>query len=492
MISTEQLYQVLEQRFGFTHFRPGQLEALKQLAAGHHTLAVLPTGAGKTLIYELYGTVTSQLVLIVSPLISLMADQVTTLNVQGEKRAAALTSLMTYAEKNWVLRHLGQYRFLFVSPEMLSQDQVLAAFQAAKVGLLVVDEAHCISTWGPDFRPEYLLLGQIRHQLNDPLTLMTTATATPQVRADVKQKLQLPQAVEIIQPVDRPNIFLDVESFQTRADKDDRLVELVAGLKKPGVIYFSSKKKANEMAALLNAKTASRVAAYHADLDPETRFKVQQQFMQNQLDVICATSAFGMGIDKDNVRFVIHYHLPSDVEAYWQEIGRAGRDGEQSVAILLYQPGDEQIARFLSEATVPQENEIHYYFRQDAPQMAGDVKANLIWFYKQHRYREEQVQASFAKRRQQRLNALQKMLSYVRTSGCKRQYIQRYFDQFPGGSKAPKHCCSIDEPGFNLSELGLLAAKSEPAGEQKELEATAWQSILLQLFNDAGHASSTT
>lgn len=485
MISTKQLYQTLQQRFGFTRFRPGQLAALKQLTAGHHTLAVLPTGAGKTLIYELYGAITQQLVLIVSPLISLMADQVTTLNVQGEKRAAALTSLMTYSEKNWVLRHLAQYRFLFISPEMLSQDQVLAAFQSAPVGLLVVDEAHCISTWGPDFRPEYLLLGQIRHQLNDPLTLMTTATATQQVREDVKQKLQLPQAVEIIQPVDRPNIFLDVESFQTRAAKDERLIELVAALKKPGVIYFSSKKKANQMAELLSSKTASRVAAYHADLDSETRFKVQQQFMQDQLDVICATSAFGMGIDKNNVRFVIHYHMPSDVEAYWQEIGRAGRDGEQSVAILLYQPGDEQIAQFLSEATVPQGNEIHYYFQQDAPKTVADEKANLIWFYKRHHYREEQVQASFAKRRQQRFNALRKMLGYVYTPDCKRQYIQRYFDRLQSELNEPKHCCSSDEPEFTPEKLGLLTVRGERTAKQAELSTTDWQSILGQLFNDA-------
>jgi Superfamily II DNA helicase len=155
------------------------------------------------------------------------------------------------------------------------------------------------------------------------------------------------------------------------------LVELVAKLKKPGVVYFSSKKKANEMAELLSAKTDCRVTAYHADLDSETRFKVQQQFMQDQLDVICATSAFGMGIDKNNVRFVIHYHVPSDIESYWQEIGRAGRDGQQSVAILLYQAGDEQIAAFLSEATVPQGNEIHYYFQQKTPQVTGDRKSKF-------------------------------------------------------------------------------------------------------------------
>ncbi|WP_203648386.1 RecQ family ATP-dependent DNA helicase [Secundilactobacillus yichangensis] len=490
MISTEQLYQTLKQHFRFTDFRAGQLDALTALSAGQNTLAVLPTGAGKTLIYELYGVVTQKLVLIVSPLISLMQDQVTALTVKGEKRAAALTSLMTYSEKNWVLRHLSEYRFLFVSPEMLSQDQILSAFQRVQIGLLVVDEAHCISTWGPDFRPEYLLLGQIRHQLGDPLTLMATATATQHVRDDIKQKLQLPQATEIVEPVDRQNIFLSVERFDTQNDKNDRLIELVAKLKKPGVVYFSSKKKANEMAELLTAKTNSKVAAYHADLDPETRFKVQQQFMQDQLDVICATSAFGMGIDKNNVRFVIHYHVPSDVESYWQEIGRAGRDGEQSVAILLYQSGDEQIAQFLSEATIPQDNEIHYYFQQNAPQIAGDEKANLIWFYKQHGYREDQLQAAFAKRREQRLLALRKMMGYLRTTACKRRYIQAYFDQLKGDDHLPKHCCSSDEPQPDFKGLGLLASTADSAAANDPQNSnTEWQAILTRLFNFAGHQS---
>ncbi|MFC6253414.1 RecQ family ATP-dependent DNA helicase [Secundilactobacillus hailunensis] len=485
MISTEQLYQTLQKRFGFSHFRAGQLEALTALTAGQNTLAVLPTGAGKTLIYELYGAATQQLVLIVSPLISLMQDQVTTLNVKGEKRAAALTSLMTYPEKNWVLQHLTAYRFLFVSPEMLSQDAVLSALQNVSLGLLVVDEAHCISTWGPDFRPEYLLLGQIRHQLNDPLTLMTTATATQHVKTDIKQKLQLPDATEVVLPIDRQNIFLDVAQFETQTDKDDRLIELVTTLKKPGVVYFSSKKKANETAELLALKTHCRVAAYHAGLDPETRFKVQQQFMQDQLDVICATSAFGMGIDKNNVRFVIHYHVPSDLEAYWQEIGRAGRDGKQSIAILLYQPGDEQIAQFLSDATVPQENEIHYYFQQMAPQIAGDEKANLIWFYKQHHYQERQVQELFERRREQRMVAFRKMMGYLRTPTCKRQYVQHYFDQVSQPDELPADCCSSDQPDIDLTALGLISTNDSVTVSQNEGPAS-WQAILTQLFNADG------
>ncbi|MTV81204.1 RecQ family ATP-dependent DNA helicase [Secundilactobacillus folii] len=476
MISNDQFYQTLRLRFGFDSFRPGQLEALTSLASGQNTLAVLPTGAGKTLIYELYGAVTHQLVLVVSPLISLMQDQVISLNVRGEKRAAALTSQMSRSEHQWVVNHLKFYRYLFVSPEMLSQPQVLAAVKAVKPGLLVVDEAHCISTWGPDFRPEYLLLGQIRHQLGDPLTLMTTATATNRVKADIKRKMQLSKAAEIIQPVDRPNIFLDVERFEAADDKDARLVELVSELRTPGVIYFSSKKKANEMAELLNAKTSCRVAAYHADLDAETRFKVQQQFMQDQLDVICATSAFGMGIDKNNIRFVIHYHLPGDLESYWQEIGRAGRDGQQSVAILLYLSGDEQLSQFLSDATVPQDDEISYYFKHQ-PQENSAEKANLIWFYKQHGYREEQIKLAFTKRREQRALALSQLMTYVRIPTCKRAFIQGYFGQ-PIASKVSQ-CCVNDSEGLDLQQLGLLVSTPVSSGTQQ----ADWQTIIAQLFN---------
>lgn len=475
MISDSQFYQALKQTFGFETFRPGQLEALKALGAGKDTLAVLPTGAGKTLIYELYGFLADQLVVVVSPLISLMQDQVATLSVRGEKRAAALTSMMTYNEKQAVLAHLNQYRFLFVSPEMLSQSAVLTAISRVQLGLLVVDEAHCISTWGPDFRPEYLLLGQIRHLLGDPLTLMATATATDHVKADIKAKLQLPDAEEIILPVDRQNIFLNVEKFEVLADKDERLETLVQQLKKPGVIYFSSKQKADEMAAYLNQKTTCHVAAYHADLDLETRFKVQQQFMLGQLDVICATSAFGMGIDKNNVRFVIHYHLPGDLESYWQEIGRAGRDGQPSIAILLYQPGDEQIAQFLSETTVPEPNEIDYYYHQKAPLAAPDNKANLIWFYRDHHVSLERVLAGFEKRREQRFRALQKMLAYVRINSCRREFIRSYFDQTD--SEKPTHCCDNDEQ-LDISALGLETTDNE----RVQLASTDWQSIVTQLF----------
>lgn len=476
MTVEQRLTQLLTQHFGFQTFRPGQLEALTELCAGRNTLALLPTGAGKTLIYELYGYYAEQLVVVVSPLISLMQDQVATMAVHGEKRAASLTSVMSYGERQWTLTHLDQYHYLFVSPEMLSQSAVLTAIKRCDLGLLVVDEAHCISTWGPDFRPEYLLLGTIRKRLGTPLTLMTTATATATVKRDVLQKLAITDPAVVALPVDRDNIFLTVKIVENQAEKDEQLVSLVAALQKPGVIYFSSKQKADEMAVTLTQKTGCEVAAYHADLAPEERFKVQQQFMQNRIDVICATSAFGMGIDKDNVRFVIHYHLPGDLESYWQEIGRAGRDGQQSLAVLLYQPGDEQIADYLSQANLPEPAEIRYYYQVKQSAVAGDQHGQLVQFYRQHHANVEQVLHLFDERRLQRQRALQRMLGYVRTTSCRRQYIQQYFDQTAGKTVTP--CCDVDEPALKIDELGLSAVT-----EPETAMTVDWHATLSQLFN---------
>lgn len=476
MITEATFYQQLNEQYGFDSFRPGQLETLTALAADQHVLSIMPTGAGKSLIYELYGRVTQQLVVVVSPLIALMQDQVATMNYHGEKRVTALTSMMPYGEKTWTLAHLDNYRYLFVSPEMLTQEKVLARLSQLKIGLFVVDEAHCISTWGPDFRPEYLLLGQTREQLGAPLTLMLTATATPRVREDIKQRMRLPAATEITQPIDRPNIYLQVETVADTSEKQQRLVALVSQLAKPGVVYFSSKKLANEMATLINDQTACRAAAYHADLADESRFKIQQQFMANQIQVVCATSAFGMGIDKNDVRFVIHYHLPVDIENYWQEVGRAGRDGKQAIAVMLYQPGDEQIADFLSQAGIPSDDEIHFYFQQaKLPEYDTDPKATLVWFYKQHGMTEAQVRELFTKRLAQRNGALQQMVRYVRTDNCKRRFITGYFGQ--AHMTQPEACCVSDTP-TTIADLGLETTEQSPVRSG----LPDWQTVLNQLF----------
>ncbi|MFS0781347.1 RecQ family ATP-dependent DNA helicase [Bacillus sp. 1P06AnD] len=354
--------KALKTYFGYDSFRPGQEETVRSIIEGRHTIATLATGTGKSLCYQLPTYMSGKTTLIVSPLLSLMQDQVDQLKMKGEKRAIALTSFLKYREKADILKSIGDYRFIFLSPEMLSIPSVVKSLATLDIGLFTVDEAHCISQWGYDFRPDYLRLGEVREQLGNPLTLALTATATEEVRQDIRHYLNLAQAEEVVSSIDRENIGLFVEQCSSHKEKEERLFHLAQSLKKPGIIYFSSKKQAESMALFLEEKGIGGVGYYHAGMEQEQRILIQQQFLQNQLQVICATNAFGMGINKDNVRFVIHYHMPSSMEAYLQEIGRAGRDGKKSVAILLYCPGDESLPLFLIDSERPSDMQLDAFF----------------------------------------------------------------------------------------------------------------------------------
>ncbi|NLR32578.1 RecQ family ATP-dependent DNA helicase [Levilactobacillus tujiorum] len=450
----ESLESSLEKVFGFQTFRSGQKAALSALEAGQDTLAVLPTGAGKTLIYQLYGYRHAGCVLIISPLLSLMNDQVDRMRVAGFRRSAAINSLTSYSERQEILQHLADYQFLFMSPEMLAQPQMLHRIKQLNLSLLVIDEAHCIVQWGPDFRPEYLLLGAIRTQLQQPLTLMLTATAGRSTREEIARQLRSTPTI-VAESVDRPNIFLDVEQVADEPAKQVRLTQLVGQLQGPGVVYFSSKQQATETAIGLRQDTGVRVAAYHAGLDSEDRFKIQQQFMAGQLDVICATSAFGMGIDKDDVRYVIHYHLPADLESYAQEIGRAGRDGKPSIAILLYAAGDEQLPLFLGQANRPEADTIQRYYARPQAFSEEDAAIALLAFYRRHGISETAVINLFTRRERERNRALAQMLAYVREPHCLRHnWLQAFDEQSPAHDE---QCCSPAGAPVDLAQLGLLA-----------------------------------
>lgn len=470
--------RLLHDHFGFQSFRPGQEETINSVVKNENTLAILPTGAGKSLLYQLPAYLFSGTVIIISPLISLMQDQVDRLHQQGEKAVIMLNGQLVGKERSRVLNRLNDFRFIFTSPEMLANKRVQTALQRIKISFLVIDEAHCISQWGPDFRPEYLLLKQIRQQLGMPKVLMLTATATPQVQTDILTKMGIAQAkVQVVsESVDRPNIYLEVEKFLNQVDKQDRLLELVKKYQGPGVIYFASRKLATQMAEWLNNNAGVNVVAYHAGVSAVERFKIQKQFMNGTAQVICATSAFGMGIDKNDIRFIIHYHLPSNLENYLQEIGRAGRDGEQSIAILLYANGDENIQRQLTSIDLPS-IELLEQINQGKlhPSVLGE-QADLFSFYLQHHYSPREIISSFDQRQRQLAIELRKMIGYIDTTSCRRKYILEYFGEKL--IKRPSHCCDLDRQDNAEIPIKILANtinSSENGGY--------WQSRLDKLLN---------
>ncbi|AOH55554.1 hypothetical protein ABE28_014440 [Peribacillus muralis] len=442
----------LKMKFGFDEFRPGQKEVIESLMSGHHTLAMLPTGSGKSLCYQLPAYLLNKTVLIVSPLLSLMQDQADQLKMNGEKSVLTLNSFLTMNQKRMAFDRLHRYRFIFLSPEMLSLEGVIQSLKSIDIGLFVIDEAHCISQWGYDFRPDYLNLGEVRRELNDPLTLALTATATNEVRQDIVSKLNIGQAKEIVSSVDRENITILIERIHSYEEKQYRLLELVKEFTGSGIIYFSSKRVAEAVTGFLQENGVDSVNYYHGGMEQEQRMLIQQQFISGQLKVICATSAFGMGVNKADVRYVIHFHMPSTMEAYLQEIGRAGRDQKQSVAILLYNDGDEGLPLHLMEQQLPTDNQIEGVCSYLGA--TGMTLATCTLTEKEHlsqSYSLNEVQLRFfiqlivatanplhqvaemkeycRKRKFANQEKLQKFLNWIRAKECRRTGVLAYFDE---------------------------------------------------------------
>lgn len=483
--TNKELYAYLKETFGFLTFKPGQKDVITNLLKARSTVAVLPTGTGKSLCYQFFGKYTQQTVLVVSPLLSLMQDQVEQLRLNGEKRVVAINSNLKFQEKQQVLKSLGQYSFIYLAPEMLRNEDVIKAFDHIKIGLLVIDEAHCISAWGPDFRPDYLQLGKIRHRLGDPLTLAVTATATNRVLKDIVTLLRLPANAQVIKhSVDRPNIFLAAEKTINENDKNQHLIKLVQKLRAPGLVYFSSKKQCDKVSELLKNQTGLRIGSYHAGLSFSERYAVQQQFLSGHLDLICATSAFGMGINKSDIRFVIHYHMPQDLESYVQEIGRAGRDGKQSIAIILFSENDQFLQRRLAFSSLPNADELETY--QKFPELLEKMSrenesAELVLRYRQMGIDFTQMSHIFAQRRTEKLQAIQQMLTYVNSENCKRNFILNYFDE-DQHVKHDNKCCQLAEQSLDLQLL--FGSQPAPIQHQKNDNPKSYQTILKKLFKN--------
>lgn len=341
-------------QFGLESFRDGQREVISAIVAGHECLCVMPTGSGKSLCFQMPSVVRPGLTIVVSPLIALMKDQVDSLCGKGIP-AALINSTLSSAEQQQRLQEMtaGKYKLVYVAPERLRNSRFLEAIRATPIQLLAIDEAHCISQWGHDFRPDYARLGRFREWLGNVQTVALTATATPRVRQDIVEVLRLSQPKQFMSGFARPNLHFGVVHRQSDREKDEELSEFLKHEPGAGIIYASTRKRCESLVEWIQQKLKIPVGAYHAGLLLEQRRAIQERFMNNQLRIIVATNAFGMGIDKPDLRFVIHYNIPGSLEAYYQEAGRAGRDGGQSRCVLLYSYQDRYIQEFFIENNYP-------------------------------------------------------------------------------------------------------------------------------------------
>ena len=395
---------VLKSVFGYSSFRPLQKEIIQNVCSGRDTLAIMPTGGGKSLTYQIPALIFDGLTIVVSPLIALMHDQVSSLASNGIEAVFLNSSLEWEEYKSCVARVLsGKVKIVYVSPEGLATQkiQTLLHNENLHIKCFTIDEAHCISEWGHDFRPDYLAIASVRRQFPQAVCLALTATATKHVRDDIVNNLQMKNPDILLASFNRPNIFLEVRP------KRDSYVQIVSFLKEhledSGIIYCFSRKQVDQLADLLSNDGFS-VLPYHAGLDDSTREKNQTAFIRDKVQIMVATVAFGMGIDKPNVRFVIHYDLPKSLEQYYQEIGRAGRDGLPSTALLLYSSTDI--------------HKIRYFFADSA-----DVEKSE--------------------------KLLQSMVDYASARHCRRQKLLAYFGEFytPESSVENKCCCDICSTG---------------------------------------------
>lgn len=376
---------ILQQYFGYEHFRDGQMQSILYTLQGQSSLCVMPTGGGKSICYQVPALMLGGVTLVISPLISLMQDQVTTLCMAGIP-AAFINSTLTAqeVEETMQLVYAGQIRLLYIAPERLENDYFCQQLAQLYVPLIAVDEAHCISQWGHDFRPSYRVINQLLVLWNKkPIVLALTATATPAVRQDICRLLHIDETHTILTGFARDNLSFSVVIGQDKEKYVKQYIEKNAT--EAGIIYAATRKAVDTLYEHLT-KMGVVVARYHAGLSENMRYTEQQKFLNDEVQVMIATNAFGMGIDKSNVRFVIHYQMPKNMESYYQEAGRAGRDGLPSDCILLYASGDVQTQRFLIEQSA--ENE----------------------------------------RIPNELKKLQAMVDYCHTEGCLQSYIVRYFD----------------------------------------------------------------
>ena len=469
------LEATLKRVFGYETFREGQRDVIEAVVDGQDVLAIMPTGAGKSLTFQLPSYVQQKgLTIIVSPLLSLIEDQMLHIRERGERGVARLTSMETLEEKQETLANLKRFRFLYLSPEQLAVPYVTRALANAKIQMLVIDEAHCISQWGHEFRPEYARLGELRKQIGSPQCMAVTATAPEAVKQDIIEKLALFAPAQFVHSANRPEIRLLVERM-TSEEKLPRLKELIRQVPKPAVIYTATRREAESLALHLD-----NALFYHGGMSTEDRRLVQSQFLRDEVAVMVCTSAFGMGVNKDNVRSVIHFQIPATVEAYMQEIGRAGRDGKAAFAVLLYAEGDERIQQFLIDQQYPKEADIRLaYFEvengtsvQQLPRLLKMNEEDPVFVLLKSMMTERTLQSSLdwvKERKKARYRQLGQMMDYALIKTCRRTYLLNYFSE---QATAQAECCDVCGPiEFPVTE------------DVVRKNVTDWQHRLARIFS---------
>jgi ATP-dependent DNA helicase RecQ len=482
-LSEESVALAAEERLGFTSLRPGQFEAVRSVVSGRDTLCVMSTGSGKSAIYQLAGFLIEGPTVVVSPLIALQQDQMEAV----EEEAAVLNSTLTSRQRAEVIEDVaekGEVEFLLLAPEQLADEEVLGELAEAGVSLFVVDEAHCVSQWGHDFRPDYLRVGPAIEALGRPPVLALTATAAPPVRDEILDVLGMRDPEVIVRGFDRPNIRLEVVRHEDADRKHNALldrVEAESGPTRPGIVYCATKKGAETVAKQLRER-GIRAQHYHGGLNPRTREKRQQQFMDNEgIDVMVATIAFGMGIDKADVRWVFHHDISESVDSYYQELGRAGRDGAPAEAVLFYRPQDLGLRRFFASGRVKHDelNQVAQALivREDAvrpKELAeelplSDTKlATAVHHLEEAGFAEVRDDGSIAAIRDADLieavarageaeehrqefdrSRVEMMRAYAETDGCRRAFVLGYFGE---GYEPPCGNCDVcDRRGHALA-----------------------------------------
>ena len=354
--------------FGLKSFRKGQDDVVESILGGNDTLCIMPTGGGKSLCYQLPTMAVEGLTIVVSPLIALMKDQVDALLELDIPATLINSSISAEVQMQRIdgMRN-GKYKFVYIAPERLRSSSFMRAIQQSNIRLLAIDEAHCISQWGHDFRPDYARLGKFRQRLGEPQTIALTATATELVREDICRVLELKEPSVFISGFARDNLSLQVESVSSHTTRDHQLVDFLRKHEGNGIIYASTRKNCEQVVDLLKEEIDRPVEFYHAGLTPELRRSVQDKFMSGDIPIVVATNAFGMGIDKSDLRFVVHYNLPGSIEAYYQEAGRAGRDGLESECLMFFSYQDRVIQEFFIENSYPSRSvvqEVYEYLQQ--------------------------------------------------------------------------------------------------------------------------------